>query len=38
METFWSRDVTDMRVLACFEPKLHKNFLNYMKSFRAKLF
>ena len=26
IETFWSRDVTDIRVLAQFEFKAHKDF------------
>ena len=26
IETFWSRDVTDIWVLAHFEPKIHKDF------------
>ena len=26
IETFWSRDVTDILVLAHFEPKIHKHF------------
>ena len=26
IETFWSRDATDIRVLAHCEPKIHKGF------------
>ena len=28
IETFWSRDVTDIWLLAHFEPKSHKHFKN----------
>ena len=37
-ETFWSRDVTDIWVLAHFEPKNQaRKTLNYIKSSCAKL-
>ena len=30
--TFWSRDINSIWVLARFEPKIHNDFWNYMKS------
>ena len=37
ISTFWYRDINSIWVLAHFEPKIHNNFLNYMKS-HTKLF